>query len=115
MARSEAVVAREESGNVSLRGARGRGGRRPHTASYRNEKQKIEMKVNAPATSTCARKGVLQDEGSHVAEHRERDLMIARGGSESEASESSEDSLGNEEIKEDHAGGSSSGGGNRGT
>ncbi|KAK9121129.1 hypothetical protein Syun_018746 [Stephania yunnanensis] len=39
----------------------------------------------------------MQDEDSNVAEHRERDLMIARGGSESEASESSEDSIGNEE------------------
>ncbi|KAK9167130.1 hypothetical protein Scep_002321 [Stephania cephalantha] len=65
--------------------------------------------------STRARKGVLQDEGSHVAEHREMDLIIARGESEGEASESSEDSVGNEEREEDHMGGSSSGGGNRGT
>ncbi|KAK9125018.1 hypothetical protein Scep_013864 [Stephania cephalantha] len=36
------------------------------------------MKVNAPTTSTRARKGVLEDEGSHFAEHRERDLIIAR-------------------------------------
>ncbi|KAK9166996.1 hypothetical protein Scep_002187 [Stephania cephalantha] len=37
------------------------------------------------------------DDGSHVAEHREKDLMLARGGSEGEASESFDDSLGNEE------------------
>ncbi|KAK9125597.1 hypothetical protein Scep_014443 [Stephania cephalantha] len=41
--------------------------------------------------------------------------MIARGGSEDDASEYSEDSLGNEEREEDHVGCSSSGGGNRGT
>ncbi|KAK9101251.1 hypothetical protein Scep_024681 [Stephania cephalantha] len=73
------------------------------------------MKVNASATSTRALKGVLEDKGSHIAEHRESDLMIARGGSQGEASESSEDSLENEEREEDHVGGSSSGEGNRGT
>ncbi|KAK9126180.1 hypothetical protein Scep_015026 [Stephania cephalantha] len=31
--------------------------------------------------STRARKGVLEYEGSHITEHGERDLMIARGGS----------------------------------
>ncbi|KAK9108040.1 hypothetical protein Syun_024051 [Stephania yunnanensis] len=47
------------------------------TASYQKEKQKLEMNANAPKASTRARKGVLEDEGSHIAEHRERDLMIA--------------------------------------
>ncbi|KAK9094950.1 hypothetical protein Scep_026419 [Stephania cephalantha] len=59
------------------------------------------FKVNAQATSTRARKGVLQDEGSHIVEHRELDLIIAHGGSQGEASESSDDSLGNEERGED--------------
>ncbi|KAK9094575.1 hypothetical protein Scep_026044 [Stephania cephalantha] len=42
----------------------------------------------------------LGDEGSNIAEHRERDLMIARGGSQGQAFESFEDSLGNEEREE---------------
>ncbi|KAK9159381.1 hypothetical protein Syun_005722 [Stephania yunnanensis] len=58
MARSKAVVIREEIDSEPLGGARGRG-----------------------AMSTRARKGVLQDGGSHIAENRERDSMIARGGS----------------------------------
>ncbi|KAK9105093.1 hypothetical protein Scep_021937 [Stephania cephalantha] len=41
--------------------------------------------------------------------------MIARGGSQGEAYESFENSIGNEEREEDHVGGSTSGGGNRGT
>ncbi|KAK9168844.1 hypothetical protein Syun_000984 [Stephania yunnanensis] len=100
MAGSKAVVTREETGSEPLGGARGHGGRRPPIASYQKEKQKIETKVNAPATSKRAQKGVLEDEGSHIAEHWERDLMIARGGSQGEASQFSEDSLGNEEIEE---------------
>ncbi|KAK9132734.1 hypothetical protein Scep_012262 [Stephania cephalantha] len=97
MARSKAVVTREDTGSEPLGGARGRGGWRPKNASYWKEKQKIKMKVNALVMSTHALKGVLENEGSYIAEHRERDLMIAHGGSQGEASESSEDSLGNEE------------------
>ncbi|KAK9094401.1 hypothetical protein Scep_025870 [Stephania cephalantha] len=52
------------------------------------------------AISTRARKGVLEYEGSHIVEHRERDLMIAHGGSQGEASQSTEDSLRNEEREE---------------
>ncbi|KAK9087415.1 hypothetical protein Syun_029809 [Stephania yunnanensis] len=48
--------------------------------------------------SRCARKGV--DGGSHVAEHREKGLIIARGGTEGEASEFFEDLLGNEKREE---------------
>ncbi|KAK9166968.1 hypothetical protein Scep_002159 [Stephania cephalantha] len=100
MARSKAIVTREETGSDPLGGARGRGGWRPQIASYRKEKQKLETKVKAPKASTRARKAVVEDEGSHIAEHQERDLMIARGGSQGEASESSEDSLGNEKKEE---------------
>ncbi|KAK9148428.1 hypothetical protein Scep_007185 [Stephania cephalantha] len=115
MARSKAVVTREETGSDPLGGARGRGGRRPQTAAYRKEKQKLESKVKAPEASTRSRKGVVEDEGSRTTEHRERDLMIARGGSQGEASEYSEVSLRNEEREEDHVGGNTSGGDNRGT
>ncbi|KAK9088820.1 hypothetical protein Scep_027902 [Stephania cephalantha] len=115
MARSKAIVTSEKTSSKPLGSARGRGGRRPHATSYQKEKQKIEIKVNAPATSIHALKCVLQDEGSHVAKHQERDLMIACNGSQGEASESSEDSLRNEEREEGHMGGSSTGGGNRGT
>ncbi|KAK9158489.1 hypothetical protein Scep_005063 [Stephania cephalantha] len=52
---------------------------------------------NAPATSRRARKGVLQNEVSYVIEHQERDLIIARGRTEGESFESSEDSLGKDE------------------
>ncbi|KAK9105133.1 hypothetical protein Scep_021977 [Stephania cephalantha] len=100
MARSKVVVTREETDSKPLGGARGRNGRRPYTASYWKEKQKSDVKGNAPTTSKCALKGVLQDEGSHVIEHQERDLIIARGGIKGEASESSEDSLGNEKKDE---------------
>ncbi|KAK9142290.1 hypothetical protein Syun_011690 [Stephania yunnanensis] len=51
MAQSMAVVTRMEIGSKLLGGGSGRGGRQPKTASYRNEKQKIETKANAPATS----------------------------------------------------------------
>ncbi|KAK9140639.1 hypothetical protein Scep_010320 [Stephania cephalantha] len=98
MARSKAVVTREETGSEPLGGVRGRGGRRPPTTSAQKEKQEIRMQANVPASSRRPRKGVLQDESSHVAEHRERDLTIARGESEGEAFESSDDSLGNKET-----------------
>ncbi|KAK9093035.1 hypothetical protein Syun_027946 [Stephania yunnanensis] len=71
MAHSKAVVIRAEIGNEPLNGSL------VPMVGDRKEKQKIEMKVNAPATSTSAWNGVPQDEGTHVAEHRERDLMIA--------------------------------------
>ncbi|KAK9094609.1 hypothetical protein Scep_026078 [Stephania cephalantha] len=50
------------------------------TASYRKEKQKTDAKCNAPLMIRPARKGVLQDEGSHIVEHQERDLIIVGGG-----------------------------------
>ncbi|KAK9169016.1 hypothetical protein Syun_001156 [Stephania yunnanensis] len=100
MARSKAVVTREETVSDHLGGACGRGGRRPHTASYRKEKQNLETEVKAQKASTHACKGVVEDEGSHIAKHRERGLMIAQGGSQGEAFESSKDSLGNEEREE---------------
>ncbi|KAK9093079.1 hypothetical protein Syun_027990 [Stephania yunnanensis] len=46
------------------------------------------------------RKGVLQDEGSHIVKRQENDPIIARDGTEGEAFESSEDSLGSEKIGE---------------
>ncbi|KAK9160700.1 hypothetical protein Syun_007041 [Stephania yunnanensis] len=82
MAHSKAVVTRKDVGSKSLGGAHGHGGRRSHIASYRKEKQKTYAKGKAPSTSRRARKVVLQDEGSHVPEHQERDLVIARGGTE---------------------------------
>ncbi|KAK9106907.1 hypothetical protein Syun_022918 [Stephania yunnanensis] len=112
MARSKAVVTKDETGSNPLRDARGRGGRRPQIASYRKEKQKLETKVKTPEASTLSRKGVVEDEDSYITEPRERDLIIARGGSQGEASESSEHSLGNEEIEESS---STSGGGNQRT
>ncbi|KAK9157864.1 hypothetical protein Scep_004438 [Stephania cephalantha] len=89
MARSKTIVTRKETSSESLGGARGRGGRRPPTASARKEKQKIHMQASGPTSSRRSRKGVLQDESSHVAEHWERDLTIARGETEGEESESS--------------------------
>ncbi|KAK9157832.1 hypothetical protein Scep_004406 [Stephania cephalantha] len=97
IARSKVVVTRDETSSEPLRGTRSHGGRRPQTSSYWKEKQKIDAKGKAPATSRHARKDVLQDEGYHVVEHREKDLLIARGGTEGDASESSNESIGNEE------------------
>ncbi|KAK9125295.1 hypothetical protein Scep_014141 [Stephania cephalantha] len=42
--------------------------------------------ANAPAMSIRARKDVLQSEASHIAQHREMDLIIARGGIEGRSS-----------------------------
>ncbi|KAK9128497.1 hypothetical protein Syun_017294 [Stephania yunnanensis] len=58
------------------------------------------MKGNAPTNNRHAWKGALQDKGSHIAEHRKKDLIIARGGSEGEASESFKGSLRNERREE---------------
>ncbi|KAK9094964.1 hypothetical protein Scep_026433 [Stephania cephalantha] len=59
-----------------------------------------DTKGNALATSICAQKDALHDEGSYVAKLQEMDLIIARGGTKGEASESYEDSLGNDEREE---------------
>ncbi|KAK9144788.1 hypothetical protein Sjap_004691 [Stephania japonica] len=77
------------------------GDQKPQTAYYRKEKQKIEGKDKVPAMRTRARKVALQDEGSHVVEYQERDLVIACGGIEGDASESSPEFIGNEEREED--------------
>ncbi|KAK9087483.1 hypothetical protein Syun_029877 [Stephania yunnanensis] len=77
IARSKAVVTKEETGSDPLGGARGCGGWRSQIASYRKEKRNLEIEVKVPEVSTCACKGVVEDEGSHIVEHRERDLMIA--------------------------------------
>ncbi|KAK9142885.1 hypothetical protein Syun_012285 [Stephania yunnanensis] len=74
MARSKAIVSREENGNDPLKGAHGHGVRQPQTAAYRNEKQKLKIEVKAPKASTRSHKGVVEDEGSHTAEHGEMDL-----------------------------------------
>ncbi|KAK9169430.1 hypothetical protein Syun_001570 [Stephania yunnanensis] len=79
MVRSKAVVIREETGSEPLGGARGRGGRRPPTASAHKEKQNIHMQASGPPSSRRPRKVVLQDESSNDVEHREMDQMIARG------------------------------------
>ncbi|KAK9158286.1 hypothetical protein Scep_004860 [Stephania cephalantha] len=45
MARSKTPVTRDEVGVEVSRGNRGRGGRRPPTASYRKEKEKEKVDV----------------------------------------------------------------------
>ncbi|KAK9114288.1 hypothetical protein Syun_021085 [Stephania yunnanensis] len=74
MDHSKATTTREETGSELLRGTCGRSSRRPQTASYQKEKQKIDAK--------------------------EMDLVIARAGIEGDASESSDESLGNEEREQ---------------
>ncbi|KAK9125222.1 hypothetical protein Scep_014068 [Stephania cephalantha] len=94
---------KDETGSEPLGGACSHSGWRPPTASNRKDKQKIHTQASGLASSRRPRKGVLQDKASHVVEHHERDLTIARGQTEGEVSESSDDSLGNEETEEGNA------------
>ncbi|KAK9134696.1 hypothetical protein Syun_014026 [Stephania yunnanensis] len=90
MARSKAPVIREEAGVEVSRPNRGRGGRRPSTASYRkeNEKENEDVKGKAKVDRNRARLE-LHDEGSKIDARRPKDLVVARGEEEGHASESS--------------------------
>ncbi|KAK9099104.1 hypothetical protein Syun_026149 [Stephania yunnanensis] len=114
MACSKAPVTREEVGVEVSRGNRGRGGRRPLTASYRKEKENENVNVNGKAMidENRARKLELHDEGSNIDTRRQNDNVVARGEEEGHASESSSsDSLatGNTTKTYRNVGGSSSG------
>ncbi|KAK9151018.1 hypothetical protein Syun_009327 [Stephania yunnanensis] len=87
MARSKAIVTKEETSSEPLGGAHGRGSRRPPIISYQKEKQKIDTKVNAPATRRRPRKGVQQYKGSHLVEHQETYLIINCGKTKGQSSE----------------------------
>ncbi|KAK9165673.1 hypothetical protein Scep_000864 [Stephania cephalantha] len=67
MARSKAPVTREEAGVEVSRPNRGRGGRRPPTASYRKEKEKENEDVKGKAKVDENRARLqLHDEGSNI-------------------------------------------------
>ncbi|KAK9088474.1 hypothetical protein Scep_027556 [Stephania cephalantha] len=115
MARSKAPVSREEVGIELSRGNRGRGGRRPPTASYRKEKEKemVDVKGNGKIGGGRAKKLELHDEASKIDMQRHSDLVVARGEDEARASESSSsDSSGPEDTtsSDRNVGGSTSGG-----
>ncbi|KAK9163060.1 hypothetical protein Syun_003962 [Stephania yunnanensis] len=114
MARSKAPVTREEVGVEVSRANRGRGSRRPLTASYLKEKEKenVDVKGNAKIDGNRARLE-LHDEGSDIDTWRPKDLVVARGedeGHESESSSSDSSAAGNTTKTDRNVGGSSSGG-----
>ncbi|KAK9132672.1 hypothetical protein Scep_012200 [Stephania cephalantha] len=117
MARSKAPVTREEVGIEVSRGNRGRGERRPPTASYRKEKEqdKVDLKGKGKIGGGCAKKLELHDEGSNIEAQRHSDLVVARGEDEAHASESSESSSSDSSASSDthssdrNVGGSTSG------
>ncbi|KAK9160846.1 hypothetical protein Syun_007187 [Stephania yunnanensis] len=91
MARSKTRVTREEDGVEVSMGNRGRGSRRPLTASYRKEqeKEKVDVKEKGKIAGNRAKNLQLHDEGSNIDTRRQRDLVIARGEDEAHTSESS--------------------------
>ncbi|KAK9112476.1 hypothetical protein Scep_019995 [Stephania cephalantha] len=114
MARPKVPVTREEAGVEVSRPNRGRGGRRPPTASYRKEKEKENEDVKGKA-KVDGNRGRLQlhDEGSNIDAGRPEDLVVARGEEEGHASESSSSdssAAGNTIETDRNVGGSSSGG-----
>ncbi|KAK9158089.1 hypothetical protein Scep_004663 [Stephania cephalantha] len=116
MAHSKASVTREEVGIEVSRGNRGRGGRRPPTASYWKEKKqdKVDLKGKGKIGGRRAKKLELHDEGSNIDAQRHSDLVVARGEDEMHASESSssDSSAPADTTSSDrHVGGSTSGGG----
>ncbi|KAK9083794.1 hypothetical protein Scep_030265 [Stephania cephalantha] len=116
MARSKAPVSRDEVGIEVSRGNRGRGGRRPPTASYRKEKEKekVDVKGKGKIGRGRAKKLELHDEASKIDMQRHSDLVVARGEDEARASESSSsDSSAPEDTtsSDRNMGGSTSGGG----
>ncbi|KAK9128393.1 hypothetical protein Syun_017190 [Stephania yunnanensis] len=90
MARPKLPVTREEVGAEVPRPNRGRGGRRPQTASYRKEKEKENEDVKGKAKVDGTRGSLhLHDEGSTLNAGRPEDLVVAGGEEEGHASESS--------------------------
>ncbi|KAK9158216.1 hypothetical protein Scep_004790 [Stephania cephalantha] len=89
MARSKTPVTREKVGVEVSRGNRGRGGRRPPTASYQKEKEKVDVKGNEKTVGNRAKNVQLHDEGSNIDTRRQKDLLVARGEDEAHTSESS--------------------------
>ncbi|KAK9121900.1 hypothetical protein Syun_019517 [Stephania yunnanensis] len=79
MACSKTPVTREEVGVEVLRGNRGRGGRRPPTASYWKEKEKenVDGKGKAKIDGNRARNLQLHDEGSNIDTQRRKDLVVS--------------------------------------
>ncbi|KAK9111721.1 hypothetical protein Scep_019240 [Stephania cephalantha] len=114
MARPKLPVTREEVGAEVPRPNRGRGGRRPQTASYRKEKEKENEDVKGKVKVDGTRGRIhLHDEGSTLDAGRPEDLVVAVGEEEGHASEcSSSDSseAGNTIETDRNVGGSSSGG-----
>ncbi|KAK9104836.1 hypothetical protein Scep_021680 [Stephania cephalantha] len=114
MAHSKAPVTREEAGVEVSRPNRGRGGRRPPTASYRKEKEKENEDVKGMAKVDGNRARLqLHDEGSNIVDGRPKDLVVARGEEEGHASESSSSdssAAGNTTETDRNVHGSSSGG-----
>ncbi|KAK9148272.1 hypothetical protein Scep_007029 [Stephania cephalantha] len=113
MARPKVPVTREEAGIEVPRPNRGRGGRRPPTASYRKEKEKENEDVKGKAKVDGHRGRLhLHDEGSNIDAGRHEDLVVARGEMraciESSSGDSSE--AGNTIETDGNVGGSSSGG-----
>ncbi|KAK9112271.1 hypothetical protein Scep_019790 [Stephania cephalantha] len=116
MARSKTSVTREEVGVEVLRGNRGRGGRRPPTASYRKEKEKenVDVKGKSKIAGNRANNLKLHDEGSNIDTRRRKDLVVFRGedGTHASESSSSDSSAPANTTKTDlNVGGSTSGGG----
>ncbi|KAK9157467.1 hypothetical protein Scep_004041 [Stephania cephalantha] len=114
MARSKTPVTREEVGVEVSRGNRGRGGRRPPTASYRKEKEKVDVKGKGKTDGNHAKNVQLHDEGSNIDTRRQKDLLVARGEDEAHASESSSSNSSapaDTTSTDRNVGGSTSGGG----
>ncbi|KAK9081231.1 hypothetical protein Syun_030594 [Stephania yunnanensis] len=89
MARPKLPMTREEVGAEVSRPNRGRGGRRPQTASYRKEKEKENEDVKGKAKVDGTRGRLhLHDEGSTLNAGRPEDLAFAGGEEEGHASES---------------------------
>ncbi|KAK9125882.1 hypothetical protein Scep_014728 [Stephania cephalantha] len=91
MARSKTPV--KEVGVEVSRGNRGRGGRRPPTASYRKEKEKekekVDVKGKGKIAGNRAKNLQLHDESSNIDTRRQKYLVVAQGEYEAHASESS--------------------------
>ncbi|KAK9128260.1 hypothetical protein Syun_017057 [Stephania yunnanensis] len=116
MGRSKTPVTREEIGVEVSRGNRGRGGRRPPTASYRKEKEKenVDVKGKVKIDENRVRNLQLHDEGSNIYTRRGKDLVVAQGEEEAHASESSSSdssAAANTTETDRNVGGSTSGGG----
>ncbi|KAK9111428.1 hypothetical protein Scep_018947 [Stephania cephalantha] len=67
------------------------------TTKTRRLNRKTRQQLNPQPLKPRARKGVPQDEGFHVSDYKEREIIIAFSGIEGEAFESFDDLLRNEE------------------